>query len=575
MKKLFTIILLLFFCSMPICAQNSAKNEKIILLQKEIDRHNYNYYVLDKPEISDSEYDKLYEELLKQEKENPNFTAKNSPTQKIGGISKNAHKIKHKIKMQSLKKVYSIDNLAKWYNKNNPHHQQMLCEPKIDGLAITLIYKNGKLIKGATRGNGETGEDFTENIKTIISVPKTLKRPVNIEVRGEVFITGENFENLKDKFSNPRNAASGSVRQNNPEITRARNLSFFAYQCIGGDFSKDSEALAELKDLGFETIPYNFANNFDDVKNYINLWENKRKTTDFPTDGVVIKLNDLKSREKAGISTTYPNWAIAYKYSPKTAKTTLKNIEFSMGKSGIFTPIAVFEPVDISGQRLSKATLHNLEFMKNLDIKINDKITIKKAGEILPIVESCEKTTSSKSINIPKNCPFCGEKLSCENNNLKCTNKNCEEIISKKIEHFASRNAMNIKGLGTAAAKKLVKNANIKNFSDIYNLSIDDLRNLDGFSQKSAENLYFSIQNSKKQNLGRLLYALGINNLGKNNAKILAATIKSPEALLESGISTLSSIDGIGTCTAKEIYNYFQDDKNRIEFEKLIKIIYE
>ena len=223
----------------------------------------------------------------------------------------------------------------------------------------------------------------------------------------------------------------------------------------------------------------------------------------------------------------------------------------------------------------SKATLHNLEFMKNLEIKINDKITIEKAGEILPIVESCEKTTSSKSINIPKNCPFCGEKLSYENNNLKCTNKNCEEIISKKIEHFASRDAMNIKGLGASTAKKLVKNANIKNFSDIYSLSIDDLRNLDGFSQKSAENLYFSIQNSKKQNLGRLLYALGINNLGKNNAKILAATIKSPEALLESGISTLSSIDGIGTCTAKEIYNYFQDDKNRIEFEKLIKIIYE
>lgn len=575
MKKLFTTILLLFFCSMPIYAQNSAKNEEILKLQKEINRHNYNYYVLNKPEISDSEYDKLYEKLLKLEKESPNFAPKNSPTQKIGGIIKNARKIKHKIKMQSLKKVYSIDNLAQWHNKNNPNHQQMLCEPKIDGLAITLIYKNGKLTKGATRGNGETGEDFTENIKTIKSIPETLKKPVNIEVRGEVFITRENFENLKENFSNPRNAASGSVRQNNPEITRARNLSFFAYQCIGGDFSKDSEALAELKALGFETIPYDFANNFDDVKNYIDLWENKRKIADFPTDGVVIKLNDLKSREKAGISTTYPNWAIAYKYSPKTAGTTLKNVEFSMGKSGILTPIAVFEPVEISGQRLSKATLHNLEFMKNLDIKINDKITIEKAGEILPIVASCEKTASSKSINIPKNCPFCGEKLSCENNNLKCTNKNCEEIISKKIEHFASRDAMNIKGLGASAAKNLVKNANIKNFSDIYGLSIDDLKKLDGFSQKSAENLYFSIQNSKKQSPGRLLYALGINNLGKNNAKNLAAAIKSPESLLKSDISTLAAIDGIGICTAKEIYGYFQDDSNRIEFEKLIKIIYE
>lgn len=213
--------------------------------------------------------------------------------------------------------------------------------------------------------------------------------------------------------------------------------------------------------------------------------------------------------------------------------------------------------------------------MKNLDIKINDKITIEKAGEILPIVASCEKTASSKSINIPKNCPFCGEKLSCENNNLKCTNKNCEEIISKKIEHFASRDAMNIKGLGASAAKNLVKNANIKNFSDIYGLPIDDLKKLDGFSQKSAENLYFFIQNSKKQSLCRLLYALGINNLGKNNAKNLAAAIKSPESLLKSDISTLAAIDGIGICTAKEIYGYFQDDSNRIEFEKLIKIIYE
>lgn len=567
--SLFFVLLMFFSISSPVFAGNMPPEQEIRHLRKEISKHNYKYYILNTPEILDSEYDRLFNRLLELEREYPDFQAKNSPTESIGSSKKLKHKVKYQNKMYSLKKVYSINKLENWYNKISENQPQKIsCEPKLDGLAVSLIYKNGKLIQGYTRGDGQFGEDVVENLRMIHSIPKTLNEPLNVEIRGEVVVSKANFAASGDAFATPRNYAAGSLRQKNPKITVERNLNFVAYQILGSPAKTQLDSLIILENLGFEAVETVIAENFAQMESFIVSWPKKSNKFPYPTDGVVFKVNEFKSQKACGYSKNYPNWAMAYKYCSPTAKTTLKNIEFSMGKNGILTPVAVFEPVEINGTKCERATLHNISLMKEMNLCVNDKITIEKTGEILPHIVSCEKTPVSKAFFLPKKCPYCGETLSIENKNLKCENKSCSAKLARKLAHFASKDAMDIAGLGEANAQLLVERLKVVNCSDIYKFSISDFENLDGFDKKSADNLYCSIQNSLNSSFEQFLYALNIPYVGKSAAAILAKHYKTLDALQNADISEISAISGINKRQSKSIVDYFKNAQNKQELAK-------
>ena len=571
-KKIFTAFLIFIFCGFgcfdAIFAQTSSPAQEIRLLRREIAKHNYNYYVLDAPEVSDAEYDRLYNRLLDLEQKYPQFADKSSPTAKIGAKSGILGKIKHRNKMYSLKKVYSEADLRKWYAEIAKLPVQISCEPKLDGLAVSLVYKNGKFYKGATRGDGLRGEDVTKNLKMIKSVPKTLPEPLDIEIRGEVVVSVENFENFSEDFSTPRNYAAGSLRQKNPDVTKERNLDFIAYQALENRSKTQQQAMLRLKSLGFITVEPVLADNFEEMKKYVDFWQNERKNHPYPTDGAVFKVNDFDLQKSLGYAASYPNWAVAFKYSAPMQRTILKNVEFTMGKNGTLTPVAIFDPVELNGTTCKKATLHNISQIKKMNLQINDKIVVEKTGEILPQIVSCEKTEFSKKINIPERCPFCGAKLSVENKNLKCENAVCPEKIVQNLVHFASKNAMGISGLGEGSARALVYGLDVKNISDIYKFKPQDFEKLDGFDEKSAQKLYFAIQNSKNRDFEHLLYALNIPYAGKKASAILAKKYKNIDDLKNADLQELSKIPGLNKRQVKSVCDYFKNGKNSAEFAK-------
>lgn len=589
MKKiLFVCFLLFFLAGNCFAAEKPSPQQEIQSLQTQIEQHNKNYYEFDAPTISDYEYDKLFTRLKYLEKKYPKYALKDSPTQQVGADTlKKFKQIKHKYPLYSLDKVNSYDELKKWDKKVKKdlktENVDYDAELKIDGLAVSLIYEKGILKTAATRGNGFVGEDITKNIKYVEGIVQKLPQPLNLQVGGEVYMPFEAFDKLnnetKQTFANPRNAAAGSLRQLDDNITKERRLKFFAYGATCEDkFQPETqtELLQNLQKLGFSINPETkILKNIDEAINFCKSWDKKRFTLKYPIDGIVIKVDDRNLEKKLGHTSHAPRWAIAYKYRPKSAVTTLLNIEFQVGKTGIITPVAVFEPVELDGAKVRRAGLHNFDEIEQMDLRIGDKITVTKANEIIPQIIAVDKSARVKILPVfitPDECPFCGEKL-IKNEGEKlyyCTNSNCSAQSVAKLEFFTSRQAMNIKGLGDSACEKLIKSGLVKTPADIYGLSVSDLKKV-GFGSKTAQNLYNSIQISKNVSLANFITALSIKNVGKEKSKILAEKFGSIDNLANAKKEDLTKIPGIDDKIVQNIVNYFKDPENQQELVKFKK----
>ena len=567
--------------------------EKINFLKEEINKANYNYYVNDNPTISDFEYDKMFAELKELEGQNPLLITPDSPTQRVGSTSKRFLPYKHKYRLYSLDNTYKYEDLEDWYQKiiNEYGQQELVCELKIDGLAIALTYEKGILVRGVTRGDGITGEDITNNIKTIKAIPLRLFEPVDVEIRGEIYMPKSSFnklnkENLKNgekPFANPRNAAAGSIRQLDSSITAKRDLSMFCYTAI---FTKNMEnqpkthydSINYLKKLGFKVNPnIRLCNNAQEAVKYCQKWENKRFDLNYATDGVVIKINNFTTQEELGFTSRAPKWATAFKFPPEEVTTTLLDIETGVGKTGAITPVAILEPVQLGGSTVSRASLHNFDEIKRLDVRIGDRVYIKKAAEIIPkvikVIED-EEHFMRAEFKPPEFCPSCGQKLQFHEDevNLYCENPNCHAKICAKIEYWVSKDAMDIDNVGPSVIEQLYTKGFIKNAVDLYKLNMQDFMQLDSIKEKSAFNMFNSIQKSKHNSLSRLLTALTIKNVGKETAGILAGEFKTIDRLMNSSVEELSSVDGVGEIMASDIYNYFKNPQN-IEILKELKLL--
>lgn len=565
--------------------------EKIEKLRKEIELNSYLYYVLDEPKLEDYEYDKLFHELESLEKEHPEFITPDSPTQRVGGVSEKFNQVKHKNRLYSLDNSNSPDELKKWYErvlkeKNFEAKGQLglfapvqkdidlAVELKIDGLAIALTYKNGIFTQGLTRGDGSIGEDITNNLKTIKAIPLKLFEPVDIEVRGEIYMPISSFEKLNKKqeelgqktFANPRNAAAGTVRQLDPKITASRDLSIFIYTgIVNGEFKSHSETMNYLKKLGFKVNNFKITHGIDEAIKIAFELDEKRKNLDYATDGVVIKVNSLQLQNELGFTSRVPKWATAYKFPPEAVWTKLKNIDFQVGRTGTITPVAILEPVNLAGSVVSRASLYNFDEIARLNISAGDKVLVKKAAEIIPKVLKAEKTKNSKPFIMPDICPSCGEKLiDIEGEVAKyCPNsKTCLAQIKGRLEYFVSKYAMDIDGFGESIIEQLVNLKKVLNYSDFYYLTYEDFLELDLVKEKSANNLFSAVQESKKTTLSRFLNAIGIRLVGKESADILAQNFKTLEELKNANLEDIISIDGIGDKMAKNIYEYFKNEEN-------------
>lgn len=589
MKKILILCLFMVIIAGACFANEKLSPQKEIQsLRIQIEQHNKNYYEFDTPTISDYDYDKLFTRLKYLENKYPQFASKNSPTQKVGADTlKRFKQIKHKYPLYSLEKVNSYEELKDWDKKVkkdlNTENIDYDAELKIDGLAVSLVYEKGILKTASTRGNGFVGEDITKNIKYVDGIPQKLSQPINLQVGGEVYMPFESFNKLnnetKQTFANPRNAAAGSLRQLDENVTKDRGLKFFAY---GATFETQiqpktqTELLKNLQSLGFSVnSETKVLKNIDDAINFCKTWDKERFDLEYPIDGIVIKVNDVNLEKKLGNTSHAPKWAIAYKYVPEEATTTLLNIEFQVGKTGIITPVAVFEPVELGGAKIQRASLHNFDEIMQMDLRIGDKITVKKANEIIPQIVSVDKTARTKDLQnfvIPEKCPFCGVKLTKNDseNLYYCSNSDCPAQISAKLDFFASRQAMNIKGLGDSACEKLIKSGLVKTPADIYGLSVLDLKKA-GFGEKTSQNLYNSIQSSKNMPLANFITALSIKNIGKEKAKILAEKFGSIDKLASARQEDLTKISGIDDKIAQNIINYFKNLKNKQELAKFKK----
>ena len=566
---------------------------RIKLLREEINKHSYNYYVLDNPTISDFEYDKLYKELEGLEKQYPEFITPDSPTQRVGGISTGFQEVKHKYRLYSLDNTYNYEELRKWYEKITQEfgdNVELVCELKIDGLAIALAYKNGIFVHGATRGNGITGEEITQNLRTIKAIPLKLFEDADVEVRGEIYMPKTSFEKLNEEnlqngekpFANPRNAAAGSLRQLDSSITAKRDLSMFTYTPIIERASKRPEThwdgIQYVKELGFKVNPnIRLVKNIDGAIDFCKEWETKRFDLNYATDGVVIKVNSFAFQNELGYTSRAPKWATAFKFPPEEISTTLKDIELGVGKTGAITPVAVLEPVNLAGSVVSRASLHNFDEIRRLDVRIGDRVLIKKAAEIIPkVVKVCD---SEEHENLPiyqvqENCPVCGEKISeIEGEvNLYCLNPKCPAILKAKLEYWVSKEAMDIDSVGPSVIEKLYNLGLVKAPIDFYKLTVDDFLKLDLVKEKSANNMYNAIQESKSKPLSRFVTALSIRNVGKETAELLVSEIQTMDGFKSASVEQLSAIDGIGDKIAKNIYDFFHNEHNLqmlSEFEDL------
>ena len=573
---------------------------KINELREKINHHNYLYYINDTPEISDAEYDKLFNQLKDYEKSYPHFITPDSPTQRVGAvISEKFEQIKHKFRLYSLDNANSDEELADWNERIKKYFSEnekieFVCELKIDGLAIALTFENGIFTKGATRGDGLTGEDITTNLRTIKSIPLKLfspdgKLPELVDARGEVFMPKSSFERLNEKrratgepeFANPRNAGSGSVRQLDPKITSERDLDIFIYGGIilglEGELPKTHwETLAIYKKMGLKVNPTSkICNNIEEVFEYCKYWEERRFNLEYATDGVVVKVNNLEKQQELGYTARSPRWATAYKFPPEEASTTLEDIEISVGRTGAITPIAILTPIKLAGTTVSRASLHNADEIERLGLKIGDKVIVKKAAEIIPKVIAINNSATKQEgepFKFPKYCPVCQTPIMRKENEViyYCPNTmGCAAQLRGRLEHWVSREAMDIDGVGGSIINQLIESDLVKDPSDLYKLTVDNILSLERMAEKSAMNTINSIQDSKTRPLGRLINALGIRYVGKETAEILARHFHSIDNLAIADAQELSGIEGIGEKIALSIVTYFGDSDALDMIEKL------
>lgn len=568
-------------------------------LRRTVAYHAKRYYVDDAPEISDFEYDRLFRELQELEASHPEFDSPTSPTKRVGGaVLDKFEKFNHVYPLRSLQDVFSFDELRAFTARVREvfPDAEFSVEPKIDGLSVALSYENGTLTVGATRGNGTVGENVTENIKTIGSVPLTLSdgEPLTLTVRGEVYMPRESFERQnkeresegKPLMANPRNAAAGSLRQLDSKIAAARGLDIFVFNFQGGSLYSDgrapeyhSETLARMRQLGFKVLPLTItALSDDEIIAHIELIGNMRSTLAYDIDGAVIKVDSLAMREMLGEGAIAPKWAVAYKYPPEQKRTRLLDITTAVGRTGVLTPTAVLEPVRIAGSTVSRATLHNIDIIRERDIRIGDTVIIEKAGDIIPAVVAPvpEERNGTETVwNMPEFCPSCGERLISDNEDftdggiVRCINSMCPAQIARNIEHFAEKAAMNIDSLGPAVVSSLLSSGLIRDAADLYTLNADDVAALDRMGALSAKNLLTAIENSKSAGLSRVIYALGIRQVGSVAAASLASRFGSIDALIAATVDELCLVDDIGEITAGFIRDYFADERNLQYIEKL------
>ena len=566
--------------------------EEISKLVSLLNKYSYDYYVEDNPQISDTEYDTLYKQLEKLEENHPEYILENSPTQRVGDrILDEFEKITHKVPMLSLSNTFSTEDLRDFdarISKLVPDHSvEYICELKIDGLAISIKYENGRLASAATRGDGSVGEDVTENIKTIFSIPKVLKDNRTFEVRGEVYLPRKSFELLNSEresnnevlFANPRNAAAGSLRQLDSKITAKRRLSAFIYSIVGDESIVSQEnALNTAKEYNLPVNPnFKLCKNIDEVIDYINYWTENKKNLPYDIDGIVIKVNSYSTQEEVGYTQKSPRWATAYKFPEEELATKLLDVELSVGRTGIITPVAILDPIVISGSTVSKASLHNKDIIDELDIHIGDMVVVKKAGEIIPKVVRVVRelrTEGSTKYTMPNTCPSCGQQTYIKENDpfTRCKNPDCPDQNIRRIIHFASRDALNIEGLGDKVVTTLYEKGIIAHTIDLFSLEREKLISLDRMGEKSVDNLLNAIENSKQNSLDKVIFALGILNVGKKAGKILAEKYLNLTNLMNATLDELVNLDDVGQITAESILDYLSDENNIKFINDLIKV---
>ena len=561
--------------------------ERAEQLRRELSYHAQRYYVYDSPEISDYEYDMMYAELKRIEEETPSLYDPNSPTQRVGGKALDKfEKVIHSVRMDSLADVFSFEETEDFCTKMREalDAPKYSVEPKIDGLSVSLIYENGEFVRGATRGDGIEGEDVTQNLRTVQSIPLRLNEPLSLTVRGEVYMPRAVFAKLNEKreaegkalMANPRNAAAGSLRQLDPAITADRKLDIFVFNFQTGDLYADghspqshTETLDRLAELGFKVLAMRtVADSYEEVASHIKFIGQERERLAYDIDGVVIKLDSLEQRRKVGEGTNTPKWAVAYKFPPEEKETKLVDISIAVGRTGVLTPTAELLPVRLAGTTVSRATLHNIDFIRERGIMLGDTVIVRKAGDIIPEVVFAKKEArdgSEREFFMPTHCPSCKEPVFFDKNDgaaLRCTNSACPAQLSRSIEHFASKGAMNIDGLGPQIVELLLSNRLISDVADLYSLKAEQIESLERMGAKSASNLVSAIEASKSAGLARLVYALGIRNVGEVAAAALATRFKSLDALRGATLEQIAELDDFGQITAECVVEFFSHPQN-------------
>lgn len=555
---------------------------KIDKLRNQIKKYNEAYYQKDSPLVDDATFDKFYRELKELEEKYPDYKPEEKLTNKVSGErSKKFKEHKHTYRLYSLDNSNNLEELRKWVEKTvkdlgKTRKVSFVAELKIDGLACALTYKNGQLEIGSTRGDGFVGEDITKNLLTITDIPHKLPQPLDIDVRGEVYMPISSFEKLNEQqtlnneklFANPRNAASGSLRQLNSEITKKRNLKFFSYAAIiesQNDIKTHYKTLDLLQSLGFSVNSNKkLCKNVEEIIEFCNFWENERFKLDYATDGIVIKVNELNFEEDLGYTSRAPKWATAYKFPPEKVWTKLVNIEYNIGKTGAITPVAIMKPVSLGGTIVKRASLHNFDEIKRLDLAIGDKVLVKKAAEIIPKVVEAKHTDDMKPIKLPQKCPSCDSLLNKPENevNFYCSNILCPSQIVAKLEFFASKSGMDIDGMGSQIVRQLYNLGLIKTFDDFYKLEYDDFLKLNLVKEKTATNLLNAINKSKNTTLAKFLTALSIKHVGKETALLISNDFNTLEKLENATFEQLAQIQGIGDKIAKSVYEWFKNEHN-------------